>query len=117
MTVRGPLFVRTSAETGRPEDLLSARDERTMKATTKAAPRRANVRGHGTEAVAPMQQDRTSRRCDQTTVSGYQCKRRAAVVARERDGSTERYCTQHANYYGLHRRALLIHLVHPKASR
>lgn len=42
-------------------------------------------------------------RCDQITVRGDMCQRRATWERDERDGTTERYCGQHANYYGISR--------------
>jgi hypothetical protein len=43
--------------------------------------------------------------CDQTTVAGYPCTRKATWIAPDRKTKIdERYCTQHANYYGIPRR-------------
>lgn len=43
--------------------------------------------------------------CDQLTVAGFPCRQKATWTAPDRKtGEEERYCTQHASYYGLHRR-------------
>jgi hypothetical protein len=47
-------------------------------------------------------------RCDQTTQSGDRCSRKAVVEARisyprQNRVVWERFCTQHANYYGVWR--------------
>lgn len=44
--------------------------------------------------------------CDQLTTRGQgdRCSRKATIIGENRDGSTEAYCTQHANYLGVRRR-------------
>lgn len=54
---------------------------------------------------APMLRKRSigAARCEQETVRGDRCMRPATFERTERNGTVERYCTQHANHYAIHR--------------